>query len=87
MDANGVIRTQRDAVPKNDTLPTNRWFEGEYITDDYVLNLPTDLQPGEYRIAVGMYPASGGDRVPLLDGNGARIVGDAVMLEDGIVVR
>lgn len=87
VDANGVLRTQRDTVPMNDTLPTSRWFEGEYITDEYVLNLPADLQPGEYRIVVGMYPEGGGDRVPLMDGNGERIAGDGVVLGDGITVK
>lgn len=87
VDANGVLRTQRDAIPQNNTLPTNRWFAGEYVTDEYVLNLPANLAPGEYRILVGMYPQDGGARVPLKDESGTRIANDAVVLGNVITIR
>lgn len=87
VDAQGVLRAQRDAFPKNDTLPTNRWFAGEYLTDEYVLNLPRDLAAGEYRILVGMYDEASGMRAPLFDAHGARLANDAVMLGDTITIR
>jgi hypothetical protein len=87
LDANGVLRAQRDAMPKNDTLPTDRWFPGEYISDDYALNLPSDLAPGEYRIIVGMYLEASGERVPLKDANSAPLPDNAVTLADRIQVQ
>jgi hypothetical protein len=87
VDSNGQLRAQQDALPKSNTLPTNRWFAGEYVTDDYVLTLPPDLAPGDYRIVVGMYDPATGVRVPLADPNGLPIAGDSVTLGDLIQVR
>lgn len=87
VDANGVLRTQQDSIPMRGTLPTNRWFAGEYISDEYTLPLPTDLAAGEYRIVVGMYDEASGVRVPLTDSNGVRLKDDAVTLDDRITIR
>ena len=87
LDANGVLRAQRDSIPQNGALPTNRWFAGEYISDEYVLNLPNDLAAGEYRIVLGMYDEASGARVPLTDANGARLSDDRVMLDDVVTIR
>jgi hypothetical protein len=87
VDSNGQLRAQQDALPKNNTLPTDRWFEGEYVTDDYILNLPADLPSGEYRMLVGMYDPETGVRVPLADPNGLPLTGDAATLGDVIQVR
>ncbi len=87
IDANGILRAQQDAIPQRGALPINRWFAGEYITDEYALQLPNDLAAGEYRIVVGMYDETSGVRVPLTDANGARIANDAVTLGDVIQIR
>lgn len=87
VDANGVLRTQQDSIPQNGALPTNRWFAGEYISDEYNLQLPGDLAAGEYRIVVGMYEEASGARVPLTDANGVRLKDDAVTLDDRITIR
>ncbi len=87
VDANGVLRAQRDSIPQNNLLPTNRWFPGEYVTDEYTVNLPNDLAAGEYRLVVGMYDEASNVRVPLFDAHGARIADDAVMLDDTIQIR
>jgi hypothetical protein len=87
VDVNGVLRAQRDSIPQNNALPTNRWFPGEYVTDEYAVNLPSDLAAGEYRLFVGMYDKASGARVPLFDAHAARIADDAVMLDDKIQIR
>lgn len=87
VDANGVLRAQRDSIPQNGGLPTNRWFPGEYITDEYTLQLPNDLAPGDYHILVGMYEEANGERVPLMDANRTPISNNAVMLDAGIQIR
>lgn len=87
VDANGVLRAQRDSIPQNGALPTNRWFSGEYITDEYTLQLPNDLAPGDYRLFVGMYDEASGARVPLLDANQTPISNNAVTLDAGIQIR
>ncbi|HZQ10890.1 MAG TPA: DUF2723 domain-containing protein [Anaerolineae bacterium] len=87
LDGNGVLRAQQDSIPQRGALPTNRWFPGEYIVDDYRLMLPSDLPSGEYHLVVGMYDETTGARVPLLDANGVRQPEDRVMLSDMIQVR
>lgn len=87
LDANGVLRAQQDSIPKRGALPTQRWFPGEFVTDEYALVLPNDLAPGAYRIAVGMYDETTGGRVPLRDTFGAPLPDNRVLLGDVITVR
>lgn len=87
VDASGALRAQVDSIPKNGTLATNRWFPGEYVTDDYTLSLPHDLPPGNYHLQVGMYEEQGGVRVLLKDANNAPLADNAVTLDDVIVIQ
>lgn len=87
LDSGGNLRAQRDSIPQDGALPTNRWFPGEYITDAYSIPLPADLAPGEYRLTVGMYDERSGARVPLTDSNGVPLPDNRVFLDDSIQVR
>lgn len=87
LDASGALRAQVDSIPKNGTLPTNRWFAGEYVTDDYALPLPKDLAPGSYQLQVGMYDEHSNVRVPLKDANNVPLADNGVTLGDTIVVQ
>jgi len=87
LDANGALRAQQDSIPQRGALPTQRWFPGEFVTDEYALELPQDLAPGEYRIAVGMYDEMTGARIPLRDAFGAPLPDNRVLLGDAITVR
>ncbi len=62
-----------DSPPFGGFYPTNLWIEGERMVDSHLL--PTDLPPGEYEIALGLYRLRGGVRVSALEGD--------TMLEDG----
>jgi hypothetical protein len=35
-------------------IPTSRWLPGSIIRDDFVLDLPPGVQPGDYRLQVGI---------------------------------
>jgi hypothetical protein len=59
LDANGQVVAQSDATPAGWTRPTTGWQAGEFVTDVHTLGLRTKLPPGEYRLAAGMYDASG----------------------------
>lgn len=50
-------------------LPTNAWQTGEYIRDQYRLELPPELRTGEYAIALGWYTWPTFERLAL-DGDG-----------------
>ncbi|MBI4671623.1 MAG: DUF2723 domain-containing protein [Chloroflexi bacterium] len=87
LDANGALRAQQDSIPQRGALPTQRWFPGEYVTDEYALVLPNDLAPGAYRLAIGMYDETTGARVPLRDTFGAPLPDNRVLLGDVITIR
>lgn len=68
-------------------LPTKTWTSTGFLHDDYVIELPPDMPPGEYQIYIGLYtcdtlPAGecgNGDRLPVSDAAG-NPVGDEVPL-------
>jgi uncharacterized membrane protein len=75
----GRRAAQHDGGPWYDVpLPTSAWREGEVLRDRHLLDLPTDLAPGTYRLRVGAYYWPTGERLPLVvDGVSA---GDEVEL-------
>lgn len=85
LDSNGILRAQQDSVPKSGSLPTDQWLGGEYISDEYTLSIPADVQPGDFQIEIGMYSQDTGVRMPALDASGFRLPDDRVLL--GTTVR
>ena len=77
------IVAQSDVMPRNNTYPTSRWISGEVITDTITLSL-TDVPPGAYRVAIGLFDETG--RLPI-SGSGAQVANQRVVLEDVIEVR
>ncbi len=73
LDADGVTLVNADHLPPR---PTREWRPGQAIPDRVTFALPSDLPPGDYWIAVGLYDA--GDptlsRLPLSDGSGDRVL-------------
>lgn len=67
LDAADRIVGQVDAWPVQGTFPTSQWRPGETVTDPYVVQLSTDLPPGDYRLHVGFYLLSTGQRLPVVD--------------------
>lgn len=78
LDEDGQILAQRDGLPGG-ALPTTGWAEGEVITDAYEIPIAADAQFGHYSIVVGMYDASTGVRLPVLEADG-RSAGDRIQL-------
>jgi 4-amino-4-deoxy-L-arabinose transferase-like glycosyltransferase len=63
LDGNGEIVAQHDGPPGEGKLPTLGWLPGEYLTDTHLLQLPSDLPDGEYRLGVGLYDPTTGLRL------------------------
>jgi hypothetical protein len=61
------ILAQVDFYP---ALPTTSWIPGEYLADHVELGLPDSLPPGDYRLQLGLYDESSGERLLLLDDAG-----------------
>jgi hypothetical protein len=63
----GHLVAQRDAVPGNGLFPVESWEPGEVVRDQFALQLPPELPPGEYEIQVGVYSATSGQRYRLIE--------------------
>jgi hypothetical protein len=65
LDASGKIVAQVDQQPQNGNYPTSLWDVNEQIRDAYTLSLPANARAADYRIALGMYRADTGERLPV----------------------
>lgn len=65
---NGQIVSQRDAYPLDGARPTAGWAPGEIIADSITLETAEGILAGEYRLRIGWYDGSTGERVRLRDG-------------------
>jgi hypothetical protein len=79
------VAAQRDLMPRGGEYPTSQWVEGEVIGDRIDLSL-SDVQPGDYRLAVGLYDPETMARLEATGPMGTTISGDRVILKDGVVV-
>ena len=70
---------QSDKLNPGD-FPTTRWPLDKFVWDDHQLKVRSDTPPGDYRLSVGLYTLSDGQRVPVMDDKG-QIIGDNVPLE------
>jgi hypothetical protein len=78
VDEGGGLRAQIDVPPG--ARPTRAWTAGERAEAEYALTLPDDAPPGRYRVLVGLYDPTTGDRLPAIRAGAA--AGDAVPLAD-----
>jgi len=69
VDTNGNIIAQKDNQPQHNTYPTSFWDVGETIADEYALEIPPDVAPGNYRLMIGIYRTSDGARLLTREGD------------------
>lgn len=74
IDANGNLIAQSDHLNPGD-FPTRRWPLDKYVPDIHRLSLPENLEPGEYKVLVGLWVQSDGWRLAVFDEDG-RATGD-----------
>lgn len=79
------IVAQSDIGPRAGTYPTWQWAPGEVVSDDITLPL-AGVPPGRYRLALGLYDAATGQRLPALDANGVPHPADRVILAEEVQV-
>ncbi|MFN8453833.1 MAG: hypothetical protein U0401_04045 [Anaerolineae bacterium] len=70
MDSRGNVVAGHDAQPVNNSYPTTIWTPGERIFDRHAVPIPADLPPGPYRLSLGFYHQSTGERLPIQSGEG-----------------
>jgi hypothetical protein len=71
---------QVDRFPGDGNAPTTSWAPGQVIEDALALQIATDAPPGTYQIAVGMYDAATGARLPITISSGRRLSDDQFIL-------
>ncbi|NCF66230.1 MAG: hypothetical protein GWP61_09650 [Chloroflexi bacterium] len=59
-----AIVAQIDTMPQEWRLPTTIWSSGELVADEINLSL-ADVPPGDYKVAIGVYDAETGQRLPV----------------------
>ncbi|MFC2015599.1 hypothetical protein ACFLUM_01565 [Chloroflexota bacterium] len=69
-----------DGLPLGGLQPMSHWVEGESLPDRRTLALPSELPPGRYRLEVGLYDPTGGERLPITD-PGRQDAGSALALD------
>jgi 4-amino-4-deoxy-L-arabinose transferase-like glycosyltransferase len=73
--SDGHLVAGDDGEPGRGSYPTTYWQPGDFIVDEYQLQIPTDTPQGEYALEIGLYDLRTMQRLPLADGSG-----DFVML-------
>jgi hypothetical protein len=76
----GEIWGQQDSIPVGGRRPTVGWLVDETITDHHTILLQRDVPSGHYRVALGMYDVSTGQRLPVVDATSRGIEFDRVVL-------
>lgn len=77
-DAGGALVAQADGPPGKALIPQSLWQTGDGLSDSRTIDLST-LPGGEYQVAVGVYSAIDGVRLPAIDSSGVRLPGDIVI--------
>jgi hypothetical protein len=86
LDETGRIWGQLDGLPCGGDCPTTGWLEGEFITDEYAIEVAAEAPAGTYRIGVGMYDPTTMQRLLASDHLGTRLPHDRIMLDTVIEV-
>ena len=83
----GRIEAQHDDQPQSGRYPTSIWDVGENVKDEHRLVIGLDVPSGSYELKVGLYQFATGERLPVYDPSGVRLVDDAISLETLTVNR
>jgi hypothetical protein len=82
----GLPHGQLDIFPSGGSAPTSSWAPGQVIVDALALPIAADAAPGTYHVAIGMYDAASGGRLPITDASGQRLPDDRAILPIEITV-
>jgi hypothetical protein len=75
----GAIVAQNDSVPRRWTYPTTLWEPGEVVADTVMLSLD-GVPKGRYRLQVGLYDPTNGERLPAYSHQGEQYADNVVPL-------
>jgi hypothetical protein len=79
LDQAGGLQAQVDRMPVGGFQPTSTWQPGQLVRDNYGLEVPADLPPGQYRLITGLYLPASMERLAVSTADGVQL-GDHVEL-------
>jgi hypothetical protein len=82
----GFLHGQVDQFPDAGAAPTTSWAPGQVVIDEISLPVASDAPSGTYHVAVGMYDAASGGRLPITDASGDLLPDDQVILPVEVTV-
>ncbi len=78
-DTHGNLVAQHDSMPAMWTYDTRDWRLGEVVVDFHWAKVPTNVEPDDCTVIVGLYNEATGNRRPVLDESG-QPTGDQIVL-------
>lgn len=87
LDADSIIRGQRDSTPVMGERPTTGWAASEVIIDRYEIPISEETLPGPHRVEFGMYDPATGERLPMTREDGTPIHDRRILVEQIIEVQ
>jgi len=76
----GELIWQDDGAADHGERPTWSWAPGEVIVDPHTVELPPNLEEGDYRLTAGLYDWRTGKRLSIHDAQGEQLPEDRIML-------
>ncbi|MBI4786226.1 MAG: DUF2079 domain-containing protein [Chloroflexi bacterium] len=70
LDARNQVWAQDDYEPANGWFRTDRWNAGDTTPDRFILELPRDMPPSDYRITAGLYATTDQKNLTAQDAEG-----------------
>jgi len=87
LDAESIVRGQRDGIPVMGQRPTTGWAAGEVIVDAYEMPVSEDAAPGPHQVEFGMYDSATGERLPMAREDGSPIHERRILLAETVQVQ
>ncbi len=84
-DDQGRLVAQSDKLNPGD-FPVRRWPPEKYVKDEHILEVPDVSQPESFTLSIGLWVASEGWRLPVVNQEGIDIA-DSYHLKESIIVQ
>ena len=86
LDSDSRVWGQQDSQPQQGQVPTTGWVENEIIVDQYRIPVNEGAPQGLYRIEIGMYDPTNGQRVPVMGPDGRPVPHSRILLDQSVRV-
>ncbi len=73
VDEQGQVYAQGDGPPESGIYPTWSWVPGEVVEDEHLVAMESDVPPGSYSLAIGLYELDDLSRLGVTDAGGAAL--------------